>query len=65
MKQNSPARHISLRPETIAKRDGRDQFENFDRAFRSVITVPKVAVEKAEAKWSRARAKKRVKNGAA
>jgi len=44
---------------------GPDQFENFDRAFRHSLTVPKAAVLKGDARWKRARAKKRTKrNGA-
>jgi len=58
--QNAP-RQISISPETIAKCDGPDQFQNFDRVFRSVIAVPKTAIEKAEAKWKQQQAKKRAK----
>jgi hypothetical protein len=58
MKAAQPNRPIALHPETIAKCDGPNQFENFDRAFRSVIAVPKAAVERAEAKWSKARKKR-------
>jgi hypothetical protein len=41
--------------------DGPDQFENFDRAFRQSLTVPKAAVLKEDARWKRARARKRAK----
>jgi len=58
---SSKSRPINLHPETIAKCDGPDQLETFDRLFRSVIAVPKAKVQKAEAKWSNARAKKRRK----
>ena len=46
-------RPITLSPETVAKCDAPDQFQNFDRMFRAVIAVPKSAVEKEEAKWKR------------
>jgi hypothetical protein len=45
--------------------EGPNQFENFDRTFRRSLTVPKEAVLKEDARWKRARAKKRTKrNGA-
>jgi len=44
---------------------GPNQFENFDRALRQLLTVPKAAVLKEDARWKRARAKKRaMRNGA-
>lgn len=43
------------------KCDGPNQFENFDKLFRAVIAVPKAAIDKEEAKWKRARAKKKRK----
>jgi hypothetical protein len=44
---------------------GPNQFENFDRAFRTALTVPKSAILKDDERWKRARAKKRAKrNGA-
>jgi hypothetical protein len=43
---------------------GPDQFQNFDSAFRRVLTVPKAAVLKDDAKWKRARARKRAKRSA-
>jgi hypothetical protein len=47
-------------PEGIAARcDGADQFEKFDNLFRTVIATPKVEIDKQEAKWKRAQAKKR------
>jgi hypothetical protein len=52
-------------PETIAaiaaRCDGPDQFENFDRAFRHSLTIPKEAVLKEEARLKRLRAKKRAR----
>jgi len=50
---------IAISSETIAKCNAPDQFQNFDRMFRSVIAVPKAVVEKAEAKWKRKQEKKR------
>lgn len=47
--------------ELAARCEGPDQFENFDRAFRQMLTVPKAAVLKDDAKWKRARAKKRAR----
>ena len=51
--------------ETIAELnvrcDGPNQFENFDRAFRKSLAVPKAAVLKEEAGRKRARARKRAK----
>ena len=45
--------------ETIAdlsgRCDGPNQFENFDRAFRTSLTVPKGALLKEEARQKRAR----------
>lgn len=61
---SSTPRPINLHPETIAKCDGPEQFENFDRLFRTVIAVPKASVEKSEAKWKRASDKKRAKKPA-
>ena len=39
--------------------EGPNQFENFDRAFRATLTVPKAAVLKEEARLKRARAGKK------
>ena len=56
---------MKTQAETIADLDARcagpDQFENFDRAFRTALTVPKAAVLKEDKRWKRARAKKRAK----
>ena len=49
-------------PDTLAaKCDGPDQFQNFDRIFRAVVAASEAAVDKEEAKWRRAQAKKRAK----
>jgi hypothetical protein len=54
--------------EIIADLDARcagpNQFENFDRAFRTSLTVPKEAILKEEARQKRARARKRTKKSA-
>jgi hypothetical protein len=51
--------------ETIADLTARcaspNEFENFDRAFRQSLTVPKAAVLKEDKRWKRSRAKKRAK----
>ena len=56
---------MKTQAETIADLSARcagpNQFENFDRAFRSALTVPKAAVLKEDARWKRARAKKRAR----
>jgi hypothetical protein len=41
--------------------EGQDQFENFDRAFRKSLTVPKEAILKEESQRKRARTRKRAK----
>ena len=50
--------------ELNARCEGPNQFENFDRAFRTSLTVPKNALLKEEARQKRARAKKRSKKSA-
>ena len=40
---------------------GPNEFENFDRAIRRSLTVPKVAILKEETRIKRARARKRAK----
>jgi hypothetical protein len=56
---------MKTQAETIADLSARcagpDQFQNFDRAFRTALTVPKAAVLRDDARWKRARAKKRAK----
>jgi hypothetical protein len=51
---------ISIPEDIAAKCDGPDQFQKFDKLFRSVIAVPKAALDKAESKWKRNQAKKRL-----
>jgi hypothetical protein len=60
MKQEA-AKPISISDATIAKCDAPNQFENFDRMFRSVISVPKISIEKEEAKWKRKQDKNRAR----
>ncbi|MGA3261147.1 MAG: hypothetical protein ABSE35_19860 [Bryobacteraceae bacterium] len=54
---------MKTQPETIAdlaaRCAGPNEFENFDRAFRQSLAVPKEAALKEDARWKRARAKKR------
>ena len=58
---------IQIPPNIAAKCDGPNQFEKFDRLFRSVIAVPKAKIDKAEQKWKREQATKKrakaVRNG--
>jgi|SRR5450759_2766934 hypothetical protein len=44
---------IQIPKEIMAKCDGPDQFDRFDRAIRAFLTVPKSAVLKDEAKTKR------------
>ena len=43
---------------------GPNEFENFDRAFRKSLTVPKEAILKEEARQKRLRAKRRARKPA-
>ena len=56
---------MKTQAETIADLSARcagpDQFQNFDRAFRTALPVPNAAVLRDDARWKRARAKKRAK----
>jgi hypothetical protein len=62
MESVKPSSSPIVIPEDIAaKCDGPNQFENFDRLFRSVIAVPKTAIDKEEGKWKRKRRKERAK----
>ena len=47
--------------ELSARCEGPNQFENFDRAFRHSLTVPKDAVIMEEARLKRLRARRRAK----
>jgi hypothetical protein len=57
----SPKR-IVISDELAAKCSGPDQFENFDKLFRSVIAVSKATVDKRETKWKKQRAKRATRN---
>jgi len=58
-----PETQARIQAETIAaiaaRCEGPNQFENFDRAFRHSLTIPKEAIVKEEARLKRARAKRR------
>jgi len=41
---------------------GSTEFERFDNFFRAVIATPKAVVDREDAKWKRARAKKEAGN---
>ena len=43
---------------------GPNEFQNFDRAVRKSLTVPREAVLKEDARWKRERARRRSKKGA-
>jgi hypothetical protein len=58
MKATEPG-PITIPPEIAAKCDAPNQFENFDRLFRTVIAAPKSAIDKAEVNWKRTRARKK------
>jgi hypothetical protein len=61
VRSRSPSpKPITIPDELAAKCSGPDQFENFDKPFRSVIAVPKATVDKRETKWKKQRAKKNV-----
>lgn len=59
MKREPNPKPIAIPDDLAARCDGPDQFEKFDRMFRNVISVPKTAIDKEEAKWKRAQEKKR------
>jgi hypothetical protein len=61
IEMKSHERPLDIPPDIAAKCTGPGQFERFDRLFRSVISVPKADIVKAEAKWKQDRAKKRAK----
>jgi len=61
MKPNSQRSQEDVIADLNARCTGPDQFENFDRAFRRSLIVPKAAVLKEDKRWRRARAKKRAK----
>lgn len=56
---------MKTQAETIADLSARcagpNEFDNFDRAFRASLAVPKAAILKEDKRWKRARARKRAK----
>jgi len=48
-----------VKPATAPDVPGNTEFERFDNAVRKVLTVSKEDLLKAEAKWKRARARKK------
>lgn len=56
---HEPPKPITIPDDIAAKCDGPHQFERFDQLFRTVISVPRSEVLKEEAKWKRARARKK------
>jgi len=48
-------------PELIAQCDAENQFSNFERVFRKVMSVPKAEVLKREAKEKHRNARKRAR----
>jgi hypothetical protein len=62
MKVSESSQNV-IPPEILAKCDAPDQAQAFDKLFRSVMAVPKAAIERAEAKWKRKQAKKKLASG--
>jgi hypothetical protein len=52
---------IDIPPEIAAKCDGPNQAARFDHMVRTLIAVPKAEIDKRDAKWKRAQARKRRK----
>jgi hypothetical protein len=53
----------SIPADILAKCDAPNQAQAFDKLFRSVMAVPKAAIDKADAKWKRKQAKKKLASG--
>lgn len=49
--------------ELLEKCDAENQFENFDKALRTIITVPKSEIVKAEVRSKRAKARRKRRHG--
>lgn len=62
MKVPESSRNV-IPPEIIARCDAPNQAQAFDKAFRSVMAVPKAAIDKADTKWKRKQAKKKLASG--
>jgi len=54
---------LAIPEDILAKCDAPEQAQSFDRLFRSVMSVPKATIDKAEAKWKRKQAKKKLATG--
>ncbi|MEQ1933757.1 MAG: hypothetical protein ABL962_07755 [Fimbriimonadaceae bacterium] len=54
---------ISVPAEIIAKCNAPEQAQSFDRLFRAVMSVPKATIDKADEKWKRKQAKKKLASG--
>ncbi len=65
MSKPRPSSHDrnSIPPDILVKCDAPDQAQAFDKLFRSVMAVPKTSIDKADAKWKRKQAKKKLANG--
>ena len=48
-----------MKPAPAPELPGNTEFERFDNLFRAVVSVPKAVIDKEEAKWKRARARKK------
>jgi hypothetical protein len=48
-----------MKPAPAPNVPGKTEFEKFDNFFRAVIAVSKTVIDKEEAKWKRARARKK------
>jgi uncharacterized protein YdeI (YjbR/CyaY-like superfamily) len=58
MKSSDP-KPIKIPDELIERCDGADQFEQFDKLFRAVISVPRSEILKERAKWKREHTRKK------
>jgi hypothetical protein len=56
---NSQPKPIEVPPGIAARCDSPDQAERMDQLLRAVIAVPKATIDKEEAKWKLARARKK------
>jgi hypothetical protein len=62
--RQKPESPFDIPPEVAARCTAPDQFEKFDAAMRKIISVPHPEILKAEKKWKRSQARKRVKKNA-
>ena len=59
--KNEPETQARTIADLSARCDGPDQFQNFDRAFRHSLTIPKAAVVKEEERLKKQRARRRAR----